>query len=190
MTFTNYQYYPTVPYGPNYPGDDQPLMQTNTANIAGIFAQDHVGFNTANGGIHTVVHFQTQTFIPPQTNPATGEMYTGVPSGDTDAQLFYKSPNNVITQLTSSIQDDSLDGYVTLPGGIILQWGTKTNSGSSGTVTFSTPYPNNCFNIQLTPLTGSANRPCSVLSYNAIDFTYLINSGDAGASMFWFAIGN
>jgi hypothetical protein len=196
MTFTNYQYYPTIPSAPNYPGDDQPLMQTNAANIASIFAQDHVGVNTPNGGIHTVVHFQTQTIEPPQTNPATGQIYTEIPVGDTDAQLFYKSPNNIVTQLTSDNQSDTLNGYVTLPGGIIIQWGTQAINAQGYTeITFTSPFPAECFNISLTLQNNQSNpSPNSAFvlqgSVNKNNFIIYYTGGSSTQLLYWQAIGN
>jgi hypothetical protein len=53
MVFGNtYPYNSSLPVRTDYPGKDQPGMQINTSNTAGIFENDHIGFNAENGGTH------------------------------------------------------------------------------------------------------------------------------------------
>jgi hypothetical protein len=47
-----YSYNGTVPSSTNYPGSDQTPMLANTGSISGILENDHIGFNSENGGTH------------------------------------------------------------------------------------------------------------------------------------------
>lgn len=44
------------------------------------------------------------------------------------------------------------NGYETLAGGLILQWGTYGGGSSNPTITFPTAFPSTCYNVQLTPV--------------------------------------
>jgi len=72
MTFA---YFPNVPNAPDDPADDQPQMQINTASISSLISVDHIGFNTANGGYHNVIHFTSQGSDPAPI-ALIGQLYT------------------------------------------------------------------------------------------------------------------
>lgn len=206
MTFS---YYPNVPNGPNDPADDQPLMQVNAQSINNLIAVDHVGFNTANGGIHKVIHFSNQVADPGAS--AFGQLYTKTVNATN--QLFYKTPAGNVAQLTSDLTPSpGQNGYTYLPGGIILQWGIRTMnlSGGSGTgvVNFSAfnniNFPNNIFNVSVTLLSDqsntSSNNTLSVINYTGGGMTppttnrfyYNFNGQNSSnfAHFYWIAIGN
>lgn len=103
MTFFNYN--AGIPATNNDPSVDQPNMQTNTNSINGIFPVDHFGFNNNLGGWHNVIHMPRQLSPPPAVtspSPGAGSLYTMIPSGGTDAQLYYTSPGASVTQLTGA----------------------------------------------------------------------------------------
>ena len=50
------------------------------------------------------------------------------------------------TYITSSENDN---GYIKFPNGIIMQWGTRTPSSQSTTITFPIAFPNNVWNLQV-----------------------------------------
>lgn len=63
-------------------------------------------------------------------------------------------------------QSLAASGYVKLPGGLIIQWGSTSGlTGGSGSITFPTPFPTACFafNATLVPSAGygfvSADTP-------------------------------
>ncbi len=144
MPAPTYGYNSTVPNGPNDPADDQPFMLTNTASIASLIANNHVGFNTPNGGIHTVINFLNQASDPviDATNPLP-QLYTKTVGSD--QQLFYESPLGVVEQITGA-SSSGATGYVLLPGGFILQWGQFANAGSGiNNITFTPNFSANPF---------------------------------------------
>ena len=60
--------------------------------------------------------------------------------------------NTVLNQLLSALNAGwgmakslTNPGYVTLPGGLILQFGTANSASSSGAITFPVAFPNACF---------------------------------------------
>ena len=79
-------------------------------------------------------------------------------------------------------------GAYTLPGGLILKWGTSGAIASAGNAvqTFPAAFPNAFFGAVLTPLAGSAGYADSggTASFK------IHNSGAASATYFWLALGN
>ena len=117
------------------PSAQYQIMQENYLSTFNILAIDHIGFNTTNGGYHTVIH------QPPQgSNPGAivgiGQTFTKTVSGD--QQLFYESGGGVVTQLTGpSLASIGTNGFTWLPGPVMLQWGTVNPANGSGTITFA-----------------------------------------------------
>ena len=124
-----------------------------------------------------------------------------VPSGgilaNTVAKVAYNSSAGTYRIVSSSAaippmaQSINTDGYTTIPGGgtgIRLQWGlTVINSGTTGGVTFPTPFASTPYSIQITE--GANNtQPGSVTSPTAANFQ-LGNPGSVNSAYFWFAIG-
>ena len=212
----NFGYNFNVPNAPNDPSDDQPQMLINTVSIGNLIAIDHVGFNTALGGYHTVIH---QGNAPSNMDPVKianiGQLYvkTVTLNAIADQQLFFESGQGIITQLTSGIANTpSANGYVFLPGGILLQWGFKNgthgganhtfNPGDSGSITFPIPFPANVFtlNANLAFNSTTAGTPASTsadivaFDTNSIILTganfFIAGSGGSYTKFFWTAIGN
>ncbi|MEO8253187.1 MAG: hypothetical protein ABI554_02285 [Flavobacterium sp.] len=95
---TNYTFDSTIPFAQNNPSVDQPKMLANNVSTAGIFTQDHIGFNANNGGTHlqnSYTNFSPGTLItgssanePSVTYPAAGV------ADNTRAQYYFKNSNN------------------------------------------------------------------------------------------------
>lgn len=93
------------------------------------------------------------------------------------------------------------NGHVTLPGGIMLQWGTSQlpalGNQSTGVLSFPTPFPNQCFQIICTSDSGRVGAGGDVLEgfrLSKIDrSTFRYNSSwefRSAGPVSWFAIGN
>jgi len=54
---SNYTFDDTIPAANNDPSTDQPVMLSNNVANQGIWDEDHVGFNAANGGTHKQINF-------------------------------------------------------------------------------------------------------------------------------------
>jgi hypothetical protein len=165
---TLFPYNSGVPASNDDPSVDQPVMLANAIAIAGIIAVDHVGFNfntispSIGGGNHKVIHFQTQGSNP-VTVTGVGQEYTRTVTGD--QQLFYKSGNGNVYQLTSTISTTAVTGangvasstnYSFLPNGMKVITGYTTNSVNGGTITLSSTYSTFLF-VGLTPQGNSSN---------------------------------
>lgn len=122
----------------------------------------------------------------PRRDPTTGEISGGFPCGPADIELFdelfYRSTQggieiaNAITQSGQTPDDGNLtqlwqaitgafskaaNGYVALPSGIIIQWGTVTVPSASGatsnsvSITWPTAFPTACRSVAATPTRGA-----------------------------------
>lgn len=92
-------------------------------------------------------------------------------------------------------QSKTTNGYVKLPGGLILQWGTGNTGGSSAiSVTFPVAFPNACLNGHATVnLSGNPNAFMSVSTPTASAMTVQSSTttgGQMNIPFFWFAIGH
>lgn len=138
MSFT---YSPSIPAANNDPADDQPLMQQNFASTSGLINVDHVGFNTAGGGRHNQVTFDSNNVpaIFPVTPPV---LFTDIVANV--SQLFFYSGDaaHSVNQYVNTVAPP-IKGSTYLLGGIILKWGNKLNA-SSGPILFASDFPNAC----------------------------------------------
>lgn len=84
------------------------------------------------------------------------------------------------------------DGYITLPGGVVLQWGSELNVGSGSTISFPTAFGGVPWSVTVT-WRGTAvggEDTVGVSSTSSTGFTITHNDmGGAGADWFWMAIG-
>lgn len=92
MTFS---YFSSIPAPGNFPGDDQPLMQTNYASISGLLSVDHVGFNVVNGGQHQQITFNNKNVPGVPTDPVS-IIYTNSGLASTVSQLLYRNQNAIL----------------------------------------------------------------------------------------------
>lgn len=93
----------------------------------------------------------------------------------------------------SSIADP---GYITLPSGLIIQWGTSAAIAAGGgqAVTFPLAFPTACFRVLTSPYTSANNTSVFSVGARAVTtsgFTATNNSGTSGSvSASWIALGN
>lgn len=146
---------------------------------------------------------------------------TGVGQGSNDVKIGWKAGSLGLTvdasdlgnfamqswcttnfALLSQFADSpGVNGYQKLPSGIIIQWGVATGSGSDGTVSFPTTFPNAC-RMVVASLAGSYTTDAivgaSADSWTASSFTKrarYIGSGSGGAvgmatqPVAWMAVG-
>jgi len=199
-----------IPASGDNPSVDQPLMLQNNVSTNAILAVDHNTFNVNQGGYHQDIHMVPQMSIP-ATIAGIGQLFaqTVTIASVSDTQLFFKTGDGILNQLTGS--NAAFNGFAYF-GNIILQWGVVSgthgtnnffSSGDTGTVTFSTAniaFPNNCFIVQTTmgytnaiiggvDETGNVAINYSTLSNLSFSWTYPQNSNVYNRFL-WFAIGN
>lgn len=92
---------------------------------------------------------------------------------------------NRITSNTMTLGNSSVspNGYVTLPSGIILQWGSASVSTSISTITFATPFTSVVYSVTMTPL---ASEDVWIVSANTTAFRA---DADVSTSVYYMAIG-
>jgi hypothetical protein len=129
-------------------------------------------------------------------NPAfTGTPSTSVPSGsDNSARIPTTSwvqsliSSAVLAGFAASL---TTPGYIKFPtalGGLILQWGTTGNMGGGNTTpSFPITFPNACYGVQCTALSGGSADFLYVTAISASSFT--VHDDGAGAAAMWLAYG-
>lgn len=88
-------------------------------------------------------------------------------------------------------QGISADGYVKLPGGLYLQWGTASFSSGGNTVTFPIAFPTACLMVQVSAPNGSSptgSTVCGVLS-SGINRSNFTGYSTSTINYNWFALG-
>ena len=210
---------PLVPTGLVNLDVDYQNLQANNAQLDVTFGIDHTTFSnaTAQNGYHKVIHqipFSTTASNPPNNQPVVapaavsgfGQLFQAqIDNGlGADEALFFLSGGNKLTQLTGNLAPlAATNGYTSLPGGFIIQWGFKAQtSQGTGTVLFTTSninFPNNCFNVTATAVYNSNSANPSGSSVMQIDthtlsklkFEYkMFTNSSAYTGFYWFAIGN
>lgn len=214
---------PIPTYTPGYPPDGSSLGQTKSTirnNLDGTFqtlAVDHINNNgqpgTQPAGYHTIIHQVPQVSVA--TVSGYNQVFSGVPGtlivngvttpaipSNGDTQLYSLTGAGALSQLTG--YNAAQNGYMWV-GGLLLQWGRKTLTGSSGeraTILFNTAnvnFPNNVFNMQATLIckaggTSSSDNTLSIVngSISNTSFQYQYNGSGGGnyPAFFWLAIGN
>lgn len=223
-------YLPNIPQPTDNLSVSQGNIQGNFAQSNTLFSIDHLPFTDASDeqGYHLLLHqgaglanpvsgptFRTKTLDNGTLDNFPGSIskvnqlfpanYTPVymaGNGPTDTQLFTKTGNGTVFQLTGN--QISAQGWAWI-GGLLLQWGQVTGlSGSwpttQQTVTFKTrgasniQFPNNCYNVVTNFIgpTSSSTGEVIINSINATTFVWQFtgSASAAFAGFYWSAIGN
>lgn len=149
MTFN-----PLIPQATDLISNSQAQLLANNGQLNAQYGADHDGFNTGSGngsGMHDQV-----TFLANQSKPSlTRNSVAGVSGlycnevSSVSCLFFQNSTQNI--QLTGATNVSSK--YITLPGGVIMQWGSFTISAGqtqSSTINFPISFPNAIFSVQIT----------------------------------------
>lgn len=182
---------------------DQPLMEANNKYYAHTLIVDHqIGDatpgltsgrtdTTAQEGYHKVIHYVTNAGDP-GVIAGVGQLYTKIVGGD--VALFYESALGIIQQLTTNITPTAASpGKSSLPGGLIIQWGSATAAPDGTVVTFSQTFPTNLFSLTIShSAPGAAENLAAIVSAGSkttSGFNFRV-SGSSAASYSYIAIGN
>ena len=139
----------TIPGTNNFPGNDQPGMQTNFVNINGYVQVDHTDPDLNPGaGRHKQVTFHSNN-IPAVFPISPPVLFTDTVAGLPQLKFFSGDAAHSANQYVVGSS-----GSTFLLGGIIIKWGTINFVANSQLVTFSGGgFPNNLFAITLTAFT-------------------------------------
>lgn len=183
-----------MPYNNNIPQSGETLGQTqlgintNFAIIKTAQDVDHVPYDSANQGYHKQLHFNANQAAP-GIGGGVSVAYVDTVGGVSALAFQNASGSFAITGKNPSV---GANGYTTLPGGLLLQWGSDTApSGTSGFFNFPTPFSVVPYSIVLTinrSSSSSASYDINVTSLSATQFK--TNSGYSNSHTFyWMAIG-
>ena len=136
-----------IPNPPNNPSADVSLMQQNTNSIDQIIAVDHFSFNvgTNNSGTHKQVTLTNEA--PPGFAGGDSVIFANLQGGL--SVPWVQNASFTLPLMSHVVPVSNVDGYTSILGAIVLQWGRVLNPGTSGIVNFNIPFPNNVYNVQL-----------------------------------------
>ena len=90
---------------------------------------------------------------------------------------------------TGSNQSIGSNGYQKLPGGLIMQWGSFSQTGTSTTVTLPIAFPNAMLNVQQTIAGGASVSAPGVSFANNQQFVSIRDAAVSNVGCYYFAIG-
>lgn len=156
-----------------------------TAIVSGTLDNARTSANTANQANAIVVrdnsgNFAANTITAALIGAVTGNV-TGTASG-----------NLATSNFTGSNQSLSTNGYQKLPGGLIVQWGTTTET--TATVSFPTAFPTACLFVSITfkdvtYVSSFAPIYLSTKNWSTTSFQLSYPTGGIGGTRPWVAIG-
>jgi hypothetical protein len=187
-------YNANVPNGPDDPADDQPEMLTNTQSINTWTNVDHVGYNVINAGIHKQVRMRNQS--APGLGDGEGVLYAKLINGNSWPAWQNALGSFNLMQFAPLAANN---GYIILPGSIVVEWGRLTGlSGAwpttdqtlnlSGAITLSSLF--SVYTTFIGPTSSSTGDIC-INQVNPTNFHWQF-TGSALSSFdgfFWLAIG-
>ena len=184
-----------IPSGPNNPSNDQPNLLINNDNVATALAVDHVPFNVANTGYHTVIHQVPNGGLIPVDPPIVagfGQLYAkNVTVGvNTDTQLFFKTGLGGVSQITGNFA--TANGWQQL-GGVLLQWGSITGTpiANGQTVNFTRNFTS-VFSITLgTTSNSTSDKTINILTGSVTNSGFQVSTSATSLfqTVYYMAIG-
>ncbi len=184
--FTGYNI--NVPIASKPPRNSPPNFQTNFGTNAGLIGTDHYQFtDPVNGGWH-----QKSTYVAQAADPGSvsgQSVHYSKVVGTSTEEFIQRDGTATAIQLTTLAGNPvaAQTGQSFLPGGIVIKWGQAVVQPSGTTVAFSPAFPNNCFQVVMTPDSNTA-RGLAENSINASGFrAYGENSN---TTIHYIAVGN
>lgn len=166
----------------------RPVVLANFAGIETYISRDHESFdlNSADSGKHKAIRLLEGA--APTTLANELGLYNKV-NGGISTLYLRKEGDGTEIQLTGSTDPTAAaTGQTFLAGGIILKWGSAAIvSAVGGTeISFVAAFPNDCFDIQVTPLDANP-KAVTVVSKTKSSF---FARGENAITIMWRAIGN
>lgn len=132
-------------------------------------------------------------FNPVQQGTGTGQLGNTVKIGWSGSQLKAQvdATDMGAFVMQSAFTDHSLggNGYQKLPGGLIMQWGSFSQTGSSTSVSFPISFPNACLNVQQTCANNASVSATGSGSLTTSSFVSIRDAGVGNSAIYYFAIG-
>jgi hypothetical protein len=192
-----FSYNLNIPAAADSPSADQPLMEVNTNSINSIIGIDHFAFQSAGAqdGYHKQVSLVNESAPGVPVN-ANGVLYANLINSNS-WPLWQNALGSVA--LMSQVSSAAANGYVSLPAGVLLQWGSSAvnSSGTLTTITFPIAFPTNCFSVvigsvQSTATTSPSANNVYLTSTAPTTTQFVVSNSSSGTltKIFWVAVGN
>lgn len=178
-------YTSAIPQSTDDPSQSQPLILGNFQEIATAFNLNHGDFNTGDQGLHKFLQMPEQGSAP-ATGANEGALYTKDVSGTT--QLFWREESaGTEYQMTGQQTFAAAQGSVTLPGGLIIKYGSTVTA--AGSFSYTTPFPTAVYSVTMTFSGQASSGTCSVSSSSVSGFIPAMFGGVNGQAVYFIAIG-
>lgn len=173
----------------------QPTNTTKLRNLGVVIRPNWDAIETADS-----------TFIPEALN-LTDRTAAGLPNdptaitdamiayskqdGSGNPQLYAIDPSSTITQLTGGSQTEATKGHLLLPGGIKINWGSITSTGSTPKAeNFESAFSSAVYSISVTPASDNGTRTAVVdTTTPPTTATFYVRSSNNGMLVYYMAIG-
>jgi len=183
-----------IPFDGQSLSNSKPQIRSNFTVINTAFSVNHLALGAVDQGKHKFLQMPQQGSAP-STALNEGGLYAKDVSGITS--LFWRQENNGAEVRLTGVTPVALEnGYSTLPGGLIIQWGADTNDmteGENRTYTFPIAFPSTCATVQVTIFgNGDAsgdNGPVALFSKSRTEFATESLSQATVPGITWLAIG-
>ncbi len=170
----------------------QSQFLNNFNDISTVMSVDHVGFNDADQGKHSLIDFVRQT-LPQSANANEALLFGALQSGATE--LFFGRDGNAATQMTGIIPSTG-GGTATsyswdFASGLSIRFGNVIHTGTATTITFDTAFPNSAYVVLFSPQGAAALvTGNNVQSLTTANFTLnSSSSAPAGSRYYYVALG-
>ena len=198
-------YQPGVPTGFINLDQDYQNLQNNFTQLDTTFKVDHIPLTQApNNGFHIPIHLVDNAGSTPSKVTGTGILWNNTVTfnGNTDEALFFRGNTGGsanITQITAPYGFSAAqNGYVFIPGGIIMQWGFINSTASTFTpllfATSNINFPSSCIFITTQPYGTLASSQATVeiqdstVSNLGFSWAFVTNSNKY-SGFYWMALG-
>ena len=190
-------YNPAIPGQTDWLSNSQAQVQTNFTALDTIFGVDHVTYSAVtNNGLHSKITFSNVTADPalgaiPYPEALLYTKHQGIAPNQT-TELFFSTENQngatkAISQLTGLPSSITANGYITLAGGLILQWGGAVCNVAGTPIAFPKTFPNAVFSLTLSPV---ANQKRGIAENTLNTTGFVCYTENNGTQVYWMAIGN
>lgn len=183
-------YNENIPQATDNPSQSQAQILSNFREISTAFNTNHGNFNASDQGKHSFLQIPEQSSAP-ATSANEGGIYTKEENGST--QLFWRNESNGPEQQVTNISPNTVGNNRdwNFSDGQQMRLGTVVHNGTTTPVTFSSPFSNFSYIVQITPI-GAASlvSGVNVQGLNINGFTLLSTTSGGGTSFYYLAIGS
>lgn len=180
-------YNANIPQASDDPSQSQSQLLGNFQELNTFLSVNHVDLNDADQGKHNFMQMPEQVAAP-ATAANEGGLYTKEVSGST--QLFYRDESSGTERQLTKAFSAATNGTLTIPGGLLIQWGFASGIGNDSKVDFNTNFSGSAYNVQCTLVRGDTNnRFVYVRSGSVTNEKFNIKSNSSTTDMYWWAVG-